>query len=141
MIDVEFLKKYVPESELKSLLQSTKGEEGEYFEELLQDLIAKIKNMPPLYANEKLGLDAIVKLHYFIQQTDFWITELNQEDRLGFGYICLNGDTQNAELGYISIPEILSIGDNNPYLKSLVQLDLHWQEKTLKEIINEVKGI
>lgn len=64
--------------------------------------------MPLLYVNEKVGLKALVKLHYFIGTTDLWISDLDQEEGFAFGYACLNGDRENAELGYISIPEFLA---------------------------------
>lgn len=134
MPDIKFLEQYVPYSELKVLLDNLllRGEEGAYFTDLLAGLAKQIKSVPPLYANEEIGLKATVKLHYFCGATDFWITELDPEERLAFGYTCLNGDSANAELGYISIPELLSI--------SMMQLDLYWGEKTLEEIIKEVKA-
>lgn len=128
---IEFLKNYVPDSELKVLLSNLRGEEGAYLKELLTNLVKQIKSIPPLYANEEIGLKATVKLHYFCNSTDFWITELDPKERLAFGYTCLNGDSASAELGYISIPELLSI--------QMMQLDLYWDEKTLEEVIKEVK--
>lgn len=131
MNDIEFLKNYVPAFELKSLIANLHGEEGEHFKELLAKITAQIKSVPPLYANEEIGLKGIVKLHYFAGATDFWISEIDPVERLAFGYTCLNGDTDNAELGYISIPEIISV--------NIMQLDLYWQEKTLEEVIREVQ--
>lgn len=127
MSDIDFLKNYVPDLELTTLLGNRRGVEGAYFTDLLPKLVRQIKSIPPLNANEKIGLKATVKLHYFYGSTDFWIMELDPEERLAFGYTCLNGDTANAELGYISIPELLSI--------NMMQLDLHWEEKALEEVM------
>ena len=47
-------------------------------------------------------------LHYFRAGSDWYITEKDMEGagtRQAFGYAVLNGDTQNAELGYIDIGE------------------------------------
>lgn len=152
MIDAEFLRKYVPNNELRSLLEGTRGEEGAYFAELIQKTIEMIKNVPPLGSNEEIGLQAPVKLHYFGGGSDWWITELDPDDRIAFGFVCLNGMTDCAELGYISIEELLSvsfpveincIGEAEASKRFMarceVELDLHWKEKPLGEIMKEVR--
>ena len=130
MSDIEFLKNYVPQLELKTLLGNLRSEEGAYFKDLLAGLVRQIKSVPPLYANEEIGLKATIKLHYFCGSADFWITELDPEERVAFGYACLNGDVEK-ELGYISIPELLSI--------PMMQLDLYWKEKSLDEVMSTLK--
>lgn len=126
--DISYLKKYMPPSELKCLLEFSRGEAGEVYERILAEIEQKIRNVPPIYANEELGTDASIALHYFGGATDIWISELDQETGEGFGYICLNGDTGNAELGYISIPEIVKT--------DMLELDLHWDGiKRLKDVM------
>lgn len=68
----------------------------------------------------------IAHLHYFAGGSDWWITEVSIEERLAFGYVCLNGDWQNSELGYVNIDELTSI--------NVVNIDLHWTPKALGEI-------
>jgi hypothetical protein len=47
------------------------------------------------------------------------------EQLQAFGYACLNGDTENAELGYISIEELTENG---------VELDLYYKPEKLGDI-------
>jgi hypothetical protein len=64
---------------------------------------------PDLYAQDGLGEAAIIHEHYFIGGNDWLVTEFNPDDDLAFGWACLNGDRQNAELGYVSVAELESI--------------------------------
>lgn len=127
--NLDFLKRYIPKGELISLIDSIQAEEGHYFKELLAETERRIRSVPPLYFNEELGMDAVVKLHYFGGASDFWITELDHDHLLGFGSACMTGDIADAELGYIPIAEIVKT--------DLLNLDLYWQEKTLAEIRKE----
>lgn len=127
--NIGFLKQYLPKSELASLMHSARGEEGEYFVSLLKSTEQAIRAVPPLYANEHLGTDARVRLHYFGGAHDIWITELDHETGEAFGFTCLGGDWDNAELGYVSIPEIVAT--------DRLELDLYWNdEKTLKDVMH-----
>lgn len=125
---IEFLRNYIPKSQLDFIVAHMDGDEGEYFREILEDARKAIESMPPLYANEELGTKAMVKLHYFGGATDFWFSELDREEGIAFGYACLNGDRENAELGYSSIPEIIACD-------GCLELDLHWSEKPLEEVM------
>lgn len=120
---INFLQNYIPKMELHTLVSGVrKNGENSFFAEKLKNIEKTIKAVPPLYANEELGRDAPIKLHYFGGATDIWLSNLDRETGEGFGYTCLNGDTENAEFGYVSIPEILKI----PFL----ELDLHWNDQT-----------
>lgn len=133
-VDVDFLRKYVPSYELNTLLGYARGKSksSKSFIELLDRIKAQIKSVPPLFANEKMGLQGIVKLHYFRAGADFFISELDPKDGVTFGYACVGGDIDNAEFGYSSIKEIISI--------PLMELDLYWNEKTLKEVMDDVQA-
>ena len=127
--NIKFLKRYLPASELASLMHSARGEEGEYFVNLLKSTEQTIRSVPPLYANEHLGTDARIRLHYFGGANDIWITELDHDTGEAFGFTCLGGDWDNAELGYVSIPEIVATDS--------LELDLYWSdEKTLKDVMH-----
>jgi len=123
-----FWKNYIPAPELKAIEEGLDGEEGKYFQDLLKNLRARIEQIPRLYETEHEGKTAIARLHYFAGGTDIFITELNPETGEAFGYTCLNGDRENAELGYISLPELVSI--------DIMQLDLHFDDNiTIQDII------
>ncbi len=126
--NIGFLKNYVPKSELLALVHNTRGEEGEYFKELLEDTEMAIRAVPPIYGARDKGTEARVLLHYFGGATDFWITELDPETGDAFGFACLNGDRPNAELGYSNVFEIVST--------DRLELDLYWDDTTtLKDVM------
>lgn len=64
------------------------------------------RGAPPLYAQDGKGYEAIVHAHYFIGGSDWLVTEYDPDEGLAFGWACLNGDRQNAELGYVSLVEL-----------------------------------
>lgn len=69
----------------------------------------RLDQIPGLYETEKIETkDKLVYLHFFIFECDWYIVEYDGND-LFFGYVIMNGDTQNAEWGYISFSELKSI--------------------------------
>lgn len=134
-INWKFLEKFIPHLELMALKEHAKGEEKEHFIDLLNHVEKQIKAMPKIYEMSKKEVkDVTVGMHYFGGGTDYWIYELDQKTLEGFGFVCLFGMTENAELGYVSIPEIMEI----PF----IELDLYWDEKqSLKAIMDKVDGV
>lgn len=122
------LKQFISQPQLQVLRKACQGEEGEYFKKQILKLKSHIICMPKTYETDGQGDDVDVMLHYFKGGSDWWITErdmvLNDQVQ-AFGYVCLNGDTQNAELGYISITELIKYG---------VELDLYFEPITLREV-------
>ncbi len=109
------------------------GEERQFFIDKMIELAAQVKAMPHTYQQDGLGEQAIAHLHYFVGGCDWWITEKDKGDSedtapnlqiQAFGYACL-GDPTCAELGYVSLPEILNAG---------AELDFHWNPTALAEI-------
>jgi hypothetical protein len=106
---------------------------------------------PPLYSQDGKGYDAVVHAHYFIGSCDWLVTEYNPHDDLAFGWACL-GDRDNAELGYVSLAEMMSIRiplvieDDRRGLRlymgdQTVERDEHWPEGlTLNEAIALLDG-
>ena len=114
-----------------ALEELIEGEEGQYFVDMLLELAATIKTMPKTGDTDGQGDKAIVHLRYFIGNFDFWITERDMGDgsadlqqHQAFGFVNL-GDPDNAELGYISLPELFA---------SNVELDLNWAPKSLAQV-------
>jgi len=109
------------------------------FNDTIDDIYNVVSNMPKTYATEDLDeSEKMVKLHYFNENSDWYIIEkdISQDQHQAFGYVVLNGDLQNAELGYISIKELKKLD---------IELDFHWEEKSLlklkQEIHNKAEGI
>jgi hypothetical protein len=73
-----------------------------------------------------------LSLHYFAGDCDWYIAEWDRKDRF-FGYAILNGDYENSEWGFISVPEILSLEIPEKFL--MVNLDFHCEYKTVEEAL------
>ena len=123
------LRPYLFAGQLATLEQLSKGKEGEYFRGLVVALDAHIRSIPAMDQGPEVTNDSTVMLHYFYQGSDWYIFELQHvaEDDvvLGFGWAILGGDYQMAELGCISVSELLACG---------VELDLHFAPKTLGQV-------
>ena len=96
--------------------------------------IAKL--LPPLYTNEdKPASEVKVPLKLFnpCGAGTWYISEMNPEEGLMFGWCLIH----EAELGYVSLPELESL--RLPFgLK--IERDLHWNpETTLAEVMEGKK--
>ena len=100
----------------------------EAYASTLEELGNTLLKLPKVYAQDKLGYNAIVYAHYFVGSTDIFVTERNGDDM--FGYAILNGDYEMSELGYLSLSELKSLPGLN--------LDFYWDETTLREALANV---
>lgn len=128
------LKNFIGRQQLAVMLQACNGEEGEFFRKLMVDLEEQIATMPKTYETDGTPGKDLATLHYFMGGSDWWIIEKDAgspDDEVqgvqaqAFGLACLNGDVQNAELGYISIAELIGHG---------VELDLYYKPEPIPEI-------
>lgn len=128
------LNQFIGKSQLSAMREACRGEEGAFFRAMMKELETKIKTMPKTYETDGQGDVALATLHYFMGGTDWWIIErdvgspgdLEQGIQAqAFGFTCLNGDTENAELGYISIQELIENG---------VELDLYYKPEKIGDI-------
>ncbi len=120
------LRPFLSTSQYLAMLDYCKGEEGAFFEGKFQEMARRVSAMPKTYETSKTA-DPLVSLHYFMGGSDWYIIEKDIEDGVtqAFGYAILNGDLMCAELGYISISELVGIG---------VDFDLHFKPAPLSEI-------
>jgi hypothetical protein len=127
------LQYFISTAQLLAICENAKGEEGQFFRDLLRDLEARIKSMPGPYETEAQGSQASAALHYFNGSSDWYIFERDGDgpQLQNFGFACLNGDVHNAELGYISIQELIQNG---------VELDLFYKPETLAMIRDRHKA-
>jgi hypothetical protein len=138
-----YLRDFIGKSQLACVASAMRGEERQYFYDKMVELAALIKAMPHTYQQDGKGENAIVSLHYFTGRCDWFITEKDMgcaDDLPGrgsapaqhqaFGWADL-GDRQCAELGYISIVELLACG---------AELDFHFKPKTLAQAKKEKYG-
>lgn len=127
-MNIEFLKKFIPYSEMAVILDNIDEHRDD-----LERLESQIRAVPTLEGLRGIPEDEIrVKMHYFGGSTDIWVFALDPSHQYGEAFVCLNGDSWNAETGPIYFGEILPI--------PLFNLDLHWNSDTrLKEVIDKVK--
>jgi hypothetical protein len=97
---------------------------------------------PKLYSQDGLGYRAQVWAHYFAGGSDWLVTEYDPVADLAFGWVCLNGDRRNAELGYFSLAEMeaVEVVRSTPggLLVVIVDHDDHWQPRALETAIAEI---
>ena len=120
--------------QLQVMAEATRGEEGKWFLERFVTLWQLIDTMPVTYAQDGKGDAAIVSLHYFLNDSHWYITEKDIDGGVlqAFGYAVLNGDDECAELGYISITELVQYG---------AELDLYFLPRPLANIKAERAGV
>lgn len=107
------IRPFVSRQQLAAMIRACNGEEGNFFRGRMVRLAAELAAMPVTYGQDGLGMDAVAHLHYLTAGSDWYITERDMELGTGlqdFGYAILNGDDEMAELGYISIAELVAHG-------------------------------
>lgn len=118
------LRHYIGSSQLEAIGDACRGEERQFFLNKLVELAAHVQAMPRVYEQDGLGENAVAHLHYFTGGCDWYITErdTSDEQHQAFGLANLG---YGAELGYISITELIEAG---------AELDLYYTPRPLKEI-------
>jgi hypothetical protein len=129
------LKQFIGQAQLSAMGSGIRGEEGQFFKDKFIEVSKVIQTMPETYGTDGQGDKAVAYLHYFKGGMDWYITEKDagdaEDEKEGisgqvqaYGYANL-GDPQNAEMGYISIKELIEAG---------VELDLYWTPKSIGTI-------
>lgn len=122
---------YLSRSQAAAMRAGVGGEEGGYFQQLFLTLVEQMEALPPLYHYEATGAVPMANLHYFRGGSDIYVSESEGPHGVSFGFSCLNGDYQMAELGYLFIPEIASAG---------FELDLHYTPEPLDAVVARYKN-
>ncbi|WP_369380478.1 DUF2958 domain-containing protein [Streptomyces sp. cg36] len=97
---------------------------------------AQLARIPGLHGQDGLGTRARVHLHYFNASSDWYITELDPADGHAYGWACLNGDTWNAEWGYVDLVALESVSGR---LGVLVERDRFWTPGPAAEVIPQLR--
>lgn len=92
----------------------------------------RLSVIPNLYETESTPLKKkLIYLHFFMSNNDWFVAEFDGDD-IFFGYVILNGDYLNAEWGYFSFNELLSI--NLGGIEIDCELQEYWPPKPVFEI-------
>lgn len=129
-----------------TMLSSCMGEEGECFIDKFKALAKLINEMPKTYEQDSRDENSMAYLHYFIGDSDWYITEKDKDGGVlqAYGYAILNGDLEMAEFGYISIKELVSnagivFSKDKKHQEAInVELDLHFKPCSIKSILAKV---
>jgi len=124
---LQTLRQFIGQSQLSAICEGCQGEEKQYFFDKAVEMADLVSNMPETYEQDGKGKQAVVFLHYFRGNMDWYITEKDCDPE-GEGQIQAFGMADlgyGGELGYISIQELIL---NN------IELDMHFTPKTLAEI-------
>lgn len=93
--------------------------------------IKQLEALPKLYSTENVKLDdKVIRMHFFLGGSDWFIAEYDPVDRIFFGYAVINGDWEMSEWGTISLDELESIKVRGIE----VDRDLHWSPKKFRDI-------
>ena len=126
-LNAKHTRSIMPKMQQMVVLEAGEGEEKEYFIELIKEFENIFVDAKKRQDKLKLK-DQIVKAHFFYGQTDWYILDYDPSENMFFGYVILNGDTQNSEAGYISIDELHTIKG--------IELDFHWDQKELGKVLH-----
>jgi hypothetical protein len=99
------------------------------FNDVRERLNKVVSEMPLPYDTDGIK-KKMAMIHYFSSSSDWYIIEKDssREQYQAFGYAVLNGDYENAELGYISIEELKENEDAG------VELDIYFEPTLLSEV-------
>lgn len=128
---------YIGKNQIEAIRQICRGEERAHMVTILTEPEKTINAMPKSYETDGQGSEAMAILHYFLGGSDWYIIEKDAgspdddaadlgKQMQAFGFACLNGDRQSAELGYICIQELI---ENN------VGLDLYYKPEPIGAVM------
>lgn len=102
--DLDNATKVIPEEQYQFMLENAAGEEAEYFKKKLKNMATICTDSQKHSNKENVNKDGShpCKLHYFLGNCDWYISELDN-DGIGFGYCILNGDLYNSEWGSVNV--------------------------------------
>ena len=120
------LRQFIGKSQLAAFRELFTGEERQYFFDKVCELRDLVANTPKTYEQEGKSDGAIIHLHYFIGNCNWYIIEKDSEEAQlqAFGLADLG---YGPEYGYISIEELL---------ENRVELDFYYRLRTVADQMN-----
>lgn len=129
----ERLRRFMPPSQRAFVMEAIRenAEEG-YLENVVERLEREVAAIPALRSTSKLPEEAMtIYAHFFGGDTDMYITEFDGKET-AYGYVILEGDTQNAEWGNIHLPEIHKAKRG---LFPAIEMDFHWKVRPFWQVM------
>lgn len=92
----------------------------------------KAAKVPALYSGEDIELeDKVIRAHYFVGGSDWWITEMDPEDGMAFGF-CAPQGVERGEWGNVYLPELEAVKVQGWLV---VERDMWWKPITFAELM------
>lgn len=121
---------FMPKGQIEAVKELSRGEEGQFYMEKIQELAHRVRNMPKTRETDGLGDSALIHLRYTRSNGDvFLVTEkdvgaagdkLPGQQLQAFG---VSGDAQSVAPAYISIADLIDHG---------VELDFYFEPQTIE---------
>ncbi|WP_288748618.1 hypothetical protein [uncultured Treponema sp.] len=110
--DIKNAKALLPKEQYQLVLGYTQGEEGEHFKGIIKEISSKAEAIKGkkeiLTEDEKHPL----AFKYIMGASSFYFSEWDGGDEL-YGYVVLNGNTQDSEWGYTSLEKLKNSGSKD----------------------------
>ena len=125
---VDTILKFMPRSQALCFMESLRGSEGSYFNDVAKKISEVIAKAPAIYETDGKGEEVKPVIHYFYGNVDIYITEVDKNSSEHFGYTSIGHGT--LEAGYVNLEYIF---------KSLPFINLDFNFKPLK--VSEYKKL
>ena len=98
----------------------------------------ELAQLPRIYETDSIpAAEKVIRMHFFLGQSDWYIAEYDPTERIFFGFAILNDDLLNAEWGYIALEELADVRVP-PGLE--VDRDLYWRPKPAIDVSRIVEA-
>lgn len=132
-LNARLTRSLMPKRQQMAVLENDESEEVQFFIDKVKEFEKRFQKIEGERQNNRSIQESTVYIHYFYGETHWFVTEYHDDHDEFFGYVVLNGDTQNSEPGYFSVPEILSVKG--------IELDFYFTPKNLgKELKTRYPG-
>lgn len=132
-LNARLTRSLMPKRQQMAVLENDESEEVQFFIDKVKEFEKRFQKIEGERQNNSSIQESTVYIHYFYGETHWFVTEYHDDHDEFFGYVVLNGDTQNSEPGYFSVPEILSVKG--------IELDFYFTPKNLgKELKTRYPG-
>lgn len=126
-----YFKRLIPYNQKQALIEINSHKHDSIIERVEKELAS----IPKTQQRDNIQ-KSTVYAHYFHGATDWYITDIAEDRNMLFGYVILNGDTQNAEAGYISIEELTQArGHEFTEEYGVTELDFFFEKDILENIL------
>lgn len=103
--DINVILKFMPTAQAKCFIAGLIGKEKEYFKRIANNITMTIKEAPAIYETEDKGEEIKPILHYFWENVDIYITEIDESgNNQHFGYTSMG--LGYFEAGYIDLEHL-----------------------------------